>query len=234
MTLANRLAARAAGAVLLGTLTAIAVVAGAAPPAAAHTGLISSSPTDRATLTAAPREVRLVFGDRIAAQFSAVTLTVGDGRPQVLSARTDGPEVTAAIDPVAPADRRQDWTLDYRVVSGDGHPISGSVTFSVLASPPRPAAATPTEAGSGGQGSPTPSPGRVPASTAAPAPPTNNRDAVPDPRLSRGWLLLGLVAVAAFLIGAAYLGISVQSTFRQPAPRDPNPPPAGGSDQKMP
>ncbi|ALV33516.1 hypothetical protein AS200_16825 [Streptomyces sp. CdTB01] len=108
---------------------ALAALAVAAPQAAAHTELDISSPGANATLAGLPPRVTLTFSDAMTQKYAKVAVTGPDGmsaatgEPQV-----SGTEVGLALDATSPPGR---YTVGYRVVSADGHPISGSYTFTV-------------------------------------------------------------------------------------------------------
>ncbi|MFJ2784772.1 MULTISPECIES: copper resistance protein CopC [unclassified Streptomyces] len=140
-----RRAARTAARALTVPL-ALGTVALAAPLAAAHTGLENSSPERNTSLGAPPDQVVLTFTDPMAQKYAQVAVTAADGTTAALGApRVSGREVSLALRPDALAGR---YTVGYRVVSADGHPVSGSYTFTVEASrqtqqarptrPPRP------------------------------------------------------------------------------------------------
>ncbi|MFD5574469.1 copper resistance CopC family protein [Streptomyces cadmiisoli] len=143
MHVIRRRAARPAARFLV-VPAALAALAATAGPAAAHTELEAAGPGANARLTALPPRVTLTFSDTMTQKFAEVAVTApnGDaaaqGEPQV-----EGRTVTLPLDTDAPAGR---YTVGYRVVSADGHPVSGSYTFTVeKAADPTP---TPT-AGSG-------------------------------------------------------------------------------------
>jgi methionine-rich copper-binding protein CopC len=123
-------------------LVIAALVAGAGV-ASAHNVLIGSDPPDGATLTAGPAQVRLTFDLPVREGFATVTV-VGpggtrweDGAP-VVYANT----VSEKVRPLGPAGVYQ---VGYRIVSDDGHPVSGAIRFTLT---------TP------GAGTPQPGPGR--------------------------------------------------------------------------
>ncbi|MGW4102983.1 copper resistance CopC family protein [Streptomyces sp. NPDC004976] len=122
-------AAHATARSLVVPAAALAVLAVAAPQAAAHTELDSSSPGANATLTGLPPRVTLTFSDEMTQKYAKVAITrpdgesAGTGDPQV-----QGKSVSLPVDVRAPAGR---YTVGYRVVSADGHPVSGSYTFTV-------------------------------------------------------------------------------------------------------
>lgn len=111
-------------ALALGT-AATALVLSAAP-ASAHAALQSSSPADGSTITAAPPEVALRFNEPIGTVGAQVQVTSGgtsatQGEPSV--------EGSTVSQPLAGSMEQGDYTITYRVVSADGHPVSGTVDF---------------------------------------------------------------------------------------------------------
>ena len=109
-------------------LTAFAVLVPVAP-AQAHDRLVSSDPESGATLESAPEEIGLTFSANVQDVGGSVDLTDGDGeKVSVGSPETDGTTVTTAIEDDLPAG---DYEVRWRVVSSDGHPISGVVDFTV-------------------------------------------------------------------------------------------------------
>lgn len=97
-------------------------------PALAHDSIIGSDPADGAELTAGPAQVALTFTDEIQAVGSQVVVAdaagtqVAAGAPVVVG--------TGATLPL-PALGDGAYTVTWRVVSSDGHPIDGTFTFSV-------------------------------------------------------------------------------------------------------
>ncbi|MGK9464956.1 copper resistance CopC family protein (plasmid) [Streptomyces sp. G6] len=122
---AARLSARS----LVVPAAALVVLAVTAPQAAAHTELDSSSPGANAALSGLPPRVTLTFSDEMTQKYAKVAVTgpdgqsAGTGEPQVR-----GKSVSLPVDVRSPAGR---YTVGYRVVSADGHPVSGSYTFTV-------------------------------------------------------------------------------------------------------
>ena len=98
-----------------------------ATPAFAHAALVSSEPRDGAVLAAAPKRVELRFNEKVTA--GAVHLIDARGKLRddaVVEARDETIAVTV------PSDLPQGTSIvSYRVISADGHPVAGSVTFSV-------------------------------------------------------------------------------------------------------
>ena len=95
-------------------------------PAAAHTGLQSSTPADGETLTVAPDAVTLTFSSAVASEFAQIAVTGPDGESVTSGEATiDGAVVSRSVS----ASGNGAYVVAYRVVSDDGHPVSGQLTF---------------------------------------------------------------------------------------------------------
>lgn len=138
---------RASAAVALIAATAVGLAANAA---SAHASLVSSAPSDGATVGAAPAQVQLTFDEDLRAP-SIVIVTaadrtrVDDGPTQIVNATA-----TQHLKKLTAVGR---YTIAYRMVSADGHPVSGQLTFTFA--PPGstvPAGASAPEQAPAGQG----------------------------------------------------------------------------------
>lgn len=127
----GRCGARPVAAVLAAFLLGGVGLAGATP-VSAHSSLVGSTPADGARLDGAPSRVRLVFDKDIAARFATVTLTHGTRSVEMRTTVRGGLVVSTVparlADQADPAGR---WRVSYRVVSDDGHPIAGTMGFTV-------------------------------------------------------------------------------------------------------
>ena len=121
---------RAAAAALAALLSACLVLAFSASPALAHDSLKRSSPAKDAEV-ATLEKIELEFTASV--KFPFVVLHDAAGKQLPLGEpELDGPVVTAGVtQPVAPGS----YTIAWRVVSSDGHPIEGEVPFTVQGSP---------------------------------------------------------------------------------------------------
>ena len=110
----------------LPALIALLLLLAGIQPASTHAALLSAEPRDGAMLAAAPSELVLTFNEPIAPL--VFTLIAPDGA-------SDTPKVETAerVVRVRPSRPLADGTtiLSWRVVSADGHPVAGSMTFSV-------------------------------------------------------------------------------------------------------
>lgn len=94
--------------------------------ARAHATLVGSEPKDGAVLATAPTGFRLTFNEPVAV--TALKLVGAGGATALALPQAGGAEVRIAA-PAGPA--RGSYALSYRVVSEDGHPVSGSIAFSI-------------------------------------------------------------------------------------------------------
>jgi copper transport protein len=115
------------GLVLVALAAALAVVLPAAP-ASAHASLIDTDPVDGAVLPQAPDQVVLTFNETVRLTSQEITVYDADGNRVDSTTTASGPEVT-----VVPGEEITDGTyiVGWFVLSADGHPVSGSLTFSV-------------------------------------------------------------------------------------------------------
>ncbi|GIF63080.1 hypothetical protein Ais01nite_11150 [Asanoa ishikariensis] len=131
---------RRSAAVLAALLVGLVVVVAPATPAAAHTKLSKSVPAARSTVTKPVTALKLTFSGLIRQDGSVVVVRGADG------AKYQEAEPTAVdktiTQPVRPLPVGV-VTVEWKTVSGDGHTISGSYTFTNKLAPPEPTA-TPT------------------------------------------------------------------------------------------
>jgi copper transport protein len=100
---------------------------GFATGAFAHASLISTEPSDGSMMSSAPKTVRLRFNEPVAP--ASIRLIDGAGRTRddvSISAHDDTIEIGLPDD--LP---RGTQVVSYRVVSADGHPVGGSLLFSL-------------------------------------------------------------------------------------------------------
>ena len=112
-----------------GLAVAVVALCATAVPASAHDKLISSDPASDQRLAEAPAGVSLTFSADVLDMGAAVVVSDAAGTEWVSAAPTvDGPTVTAVLDPGMPD---AGYEIRWRVVSSDGHPITGVVPFTV-------------------------------------------------------------------------------------------------------
>src|SRR5690606_22317236 len=93
----------------------------------AHASLVRSDPVDGAVLDAAPSRLVLTFNEPVS---PLVLRLVGDGGTTT-DLEPSAMDDTAVVIDTLPGLDDGGYLLSWRVVSSDGHPIGGSVAFSV-------------------------------------------------------------------------------------------------------
>lgn len=107
-------------------LVTVPLIAG---PASAHTKLVDSSPPEGSTLGGIPVTIELRFSENIN-KHAAVVFTAPHARQIALGAvQVSGSRVTVKVK--GKPKGSGDYTIAYRVVAKDGHPVVGRVDFSV-------------------------------------------------------------------------------------------------------
>lgn len=117
---------------------------------AAHAELIASSPADNAALAAPPAGISLTFNEPVTLAGDPIEVVGPDDVTWRVGTPTIAGEVVRA--PVTANGPAGEYTIVYRVVSGDGDPVSGSVRFRLTTATttapestvPGPASAAPT------------------------------------------------------------------------------------------
>ncbi|MFD7277343.1 copper resistance CopC/CopD family protein [Streptomyces sp. NPDC059862] len=116
---------------LLGAVLVLLLLGGAGP-ASAHAGLGSTDPRDGTVLDAAPRYITLTFTESVGLLDDSVRVIAPDNRPLRTSgaAHVDGSSDTVRLRLPAGLEDGT-YTVAWRVVSADSHPVSGAFIFSV-------------------------------------------------------------------------------------------------------
>jgi hypothetical protein len=118
---------------LVGLLAGSALLLGAGT-AFAHDVLTASDPANGSSLATGPTKVTLTFDLPVKEYFSTITVLGPDGNHYEGGASTvDGSTASAPVQPLGPAGA---YTIGYRIVSDDGHPVSGSVRFTLTQAGP--------------------------------------------------------------------------------------------------
>lgn len=103
-----------------------------AAPVMAHSELRTSEPENGARLVAPPAAFVLRFNEPV--QLTALTLRDGMGRQTRVALPGDTtPRAVErlAAPPLAPGP----WQLEWRAISADGHPVRGTVRFTIESAP---------------------------------------------------------------------------------------------------
>jgi methionine-rich copper-binding protein CopC len=120
--------------------------------ASAHDVVTGSDPADGATVANAPTQVSVTFDKSPQPGLATLTVVGPDGARHEQGGATVQGDVVSV--PVGPLPAAGEYEIGYRVVSSDGHPVTGSISFTLT----------------------NPSPGAAPG-TAAPAAPAAPADA---------------------------------------------------------
>ncbi|GAA4583800.1 hypothetical protein GCM10023194_22030 [Planotetraspora phitsanulokensis] len=115
-------------------VAAVALVACAATlliatPARAHNVLIGSDPRQGAVLATMPGKVTLTFDQAVRRDFARIAVTGPDGaRYEQGDVGVSGNGIFVALRGQGPSGT---YSIGYRIVSNDGHPVTGTVSFAV-------------------------------------------------------------------------------------------------------
>ncbi|GEB16331.1 copper resistance CopC/CopD family protein [Pimelobacter simplex] len=121
-------------ALILAVLVAVLTVLGTATSASAHATLVSTDPAEGAVLPEAPSEVTFTFDEPVQLVPDGLLAFDAEGKRVDLDPKASGVEVTGEL----PGDLANGtYVITWRVVSADGHPIAGSLTFHVGAPSPK-------------------------------------------------------------------------------------------------
>ncbi|MDB5541167.1 MAG: Copper resistance protein, partial [Devosia sp.] len=107
--------------------TVLLLALAAVPVAYAHAALLATMPADDAVVGVAPRAAELRFNEPVSPLAIKLLGPHGSGR-DLLDATQGGETVTVTLPQAMP---QGTYLLSWRVVSTDGHPIGGSLVFSV-------------------------------------------------------------------------------------------------------
>jgi hypothetical protein len=102
-----------------------------AAPAQAHDVLVATSPEDGSIIRASPSNVELTFNNAVQNRFAQVAVVDSDRQGyQLGTPRVIGSTVTQPINELPDGT----YLVSYRVISSDGHPVSGTFSFTVAGS----------------------------------------------------------------------------------------------------
>jgi copper resistance protein C len=177
-----------------GLLTLAALLVGASP-AFAHAQFEGSDPADGASLASAPQTITLTFSDTMRQGFNTITVTGPDGAQYQAAGDPTAQDTTVSIgvNPLGPAGVYQ---VGYRVLSDDGHPITGQIGFTL------------TQAGAGAGTTPAPTTAAAAPVSAAPAPVAQETTPESGGMPVWPWIVGAIVLVGAGVVVAMRLGRS--------------------------
>lgn len=123
----------------------VALTLGMALPAvaSAHAVKVSSDPAENAVLSGPPVQVSATFNEPLQKRFSAMTVIGPDDKTDQWQAGdpvVSGAVISVGVKAGAPAGK---YTVNYRVISEDGHPVDGSWAFTITGSGSSAAAGAP-------------------------------------------------------------------------------------------
>lgn len=182
-------ARRSAPSALVGALFALVICAGlvlaSATSVAAHDTFMSSYPQADSTLSGSPAEITLSFsGELISDTQSAVVEVIAPGGQDIA---TDAPQIGDVFitQHLAPSEADGVFTVRWKVVSQDGHPISGEFVYTVdpVSSPET-----------------TPIPGATGSSSAEPPPTEDSTGGVGHGEPSGGGAILPAIALVSGVV----------------------------------
>jgi methionine-rich copper-binding protein CopC len=173
---------------LLAVLSSLAT----ALAASAHAALRSMTPAAGSTVTTPPTEVVLTFNEAISTSFATVAVTDSTGRP--VSRGRPAVAGRTVTQPLADLGSGR-YTVAFRVVSEDGHPVSQRASFTVAL--PSPTGSAPATTETAQPTSATPG-----STTSSPAPATAQGAGGDDEESRSNAVLWGLGAGALALVGA--------------------------------
>ncbi|KAA9166762.1 copper resistance protein CopC [Amycolatopsis acidicola] len=115
---------------LLALAFTVAAMLGMAAPASAHNVLISTDPGKGASLDTGPAKITLTFDAPVQGGNINQISVVGPGNTQWAegSVEISSNVISAGVRPLGPAGT---YTVGYRILSADGHPVSGEYTFTL-------------------------------------------------------------------------------------------------------
>lgn len=107
----------------------LALLLMSAPAASAHTSVVTTTPLYKSTLTEMPLQISIEFTDELMTigdeKVNTISITAPDkGEVSLTSITLDKNLITANLQGVDFQDGT--YLVSYRVVSADGHPVSGS------------------------------------------------------------------------------------------------------------
>lgn len=124
-------------ALLVPSLLALLAVTLVATPASAHNVLVSSDPKDGAVLGDLPHTVTLTFDQAVRRDFARIAVTGPDGAHYEHGDVTvEAGKISIAVRPPAAPGKAFNvpagsYAIGYRIVSNDGHPVTGTIRFTL-------------------------------------------------------------------------------------------------------
>ncbi|WP_280227617.1 copper resistance CopC family protein [Nocardia farcinica] len=115
--------------IVLTALLAVGLALTAGGVAAAHSSAVGSVPENGARVDKGPERISVTFNEDLQPNFPSLTLVGPDGNLWSRGEPTvEGKTVSVAAGELGPAG---EYTIAFRVTSADGHPVSGTRTFTL-------------------------------------------------------------------------------------------------------
>jgi len=111
---------------------ALAMLIGNAAPASADSELVESTPAEGSTVTEAPTEVELVFNEGVQQLGGSIVVSLQD--TVVSQQNTFAAQDNVASVQLQGADQAGTYSVAFRVVSADGHPVQDTFTYELKGS----------------------------------------------------------------------------------------------------
>lgn len=116
---------------LIVAVLAISALLIGAPTASAHSVVTGSNPADGSEIASGPAQVSISFNEVPQSQFATLNVVGPDGNLWSKGdPRIEGQSIVVDVGELGPVG---EYTIAYRVTSADGHPISGTLGFTLSA-----------------------------------------------------------------------------------------------------
>ncbi|MDY3049199.1 MAG: copper resistance protein CopC [Rothia sp. (in: high G+C Gram-positive bacteria)] len=123
--------ARKIGPALLGVVALAATSLLGFSPAQAHDELVSSNPSQNAQLSQAPQSLELTYSGEIMDLDGVNQVRVSNAAGESMTEGSPQVEGKQVIQDLKSDQQEGTYTVSWRVVSSDGHPIQGTFTYQV-------------------------------------------------------------------------------------------------------
>jgi hypothetical protein len=116
--------------IVIGALLAGLAVAALATPASAHNVLIGTTPSNGASVTVGPTQIKFNFNAPVKGGDDTIVVLGPKGThwERTPHATVLGDSAWTQVAPLGPAGV---YTASYHIISADGHPVAGDITFTL-------------------------------------------------------------------------------------------------------
>ena len=102
-----------------------------ASPASAHTDVVWSFPAEGASLPYPPAQVAIETSEPVDLGLSQIVVRDAEGHAQTVTDKALTQGASVLVVSLDDSGAWGQWTVDYRLVGSDGHPITGRIDFAV-------------------------------------------------------------------------------------------------------